>query len=215
LTELPRKRVKPLSAVVWLALAVVALGVVGVTPGHSDEPRPRHGNLTGQLLVATPDMPDPRFAQTVIYMIRHDATGAQGLVVNRPIREIALSMLLEQMGMDTRGVQQTVRLHAGGPVDTMRILVLHTAGYTSEGTISVKDGYAVTWEPEILRTIAQGKGPRRTLFTIGYAGWAPGQLEAEMKTGHWVKAAADEAVLFDANAETKWDRAMARRKIDL
>ena len=215
MTRSLRHQAKSLWTVLWLALAVVALGAMGVTPGHSEEPRPRPGSLTGQLLVATTDMPDPRFAQTVIYMIRHDATGAQGLVVNRPIREISLSLLLGQMGMETRGVQQTVRLHAGGPVDTMRILVLHTAGYASEGTLAVKDGYAVTWEPEILRAIAQGKGPRRTLFTVGYAGWAAGQLEAEMKTGHWVKAAADEAVLFDADDQTKWDRAMARRKIDL
>jgi putative transcriptional regulator len=215
LIEPVRRRAKPLLAVVSLALAALALGAVAVTPGHSQEPRPRPGSLTGQLLVATTDMPDPRFAQTVIYMIRHDATGAQGLVVNRPIREIGLSLLLGQMGIESRGVQQTVRLHAGGPVDTMRILVLHTAGYASEGTLAVKDGYAVTWEPEILRAIAQGKGPRRTLFTVGYAGWGPGQLEAEMKTGHWAKAAVDEAVLFDDNDETKWDRAMARRKIDL
>jgi len=210
-----RHRVTSLLHVAWLTFIIVAIGTVSTTPGHSQEPRPRPGSLTGQLLVATSDMPDPRFAQTVIYMIRHDATGAQGLVVNRPIREISLSMLLGQMGMETRGVQQTVRLHAGGPVDTMRIFVLHTAGYSSEGTLAVKDGYAVTWEPEILRAIAQGKGPRRTLFTVGYAGWAPGQLEAEMKTGHWAKAAADEALLFDADDETKWDRAMARRKIDL
>src|SRR5215831_18949528 len=215
MTELLRHRVRPPWQLVWLMFIVVAIGTVGITPGHSEEPRFRPGSLTGQLLVATPDMPDPRFAQTVIYMIRHDETGAQGLVVNRPIREISLSLLLGQMGMETRGVQQTVRLHAGGPVDTMRILVLHSAGYTSEGTLAVKDGYAVTWEPEILRAIAQGKGPRRTLFTVGYAGWAPGQLEAEMKTGHWAKAAADEALLFDADDETKWDRAMARRKIDL
>ena len=215
MTESLRNRVKSLWPVALLALALLAPGAVGVTPGHSDEPRPRPGNLTGQLLVATTDMPDPRFAQTVIYVIRHDATGAQGVVVNRPIRQISLSMLLGQMGIETRGVQQTVRLHAGGPVDVMRILVLHTPGYMSQGTLAVKNGYAVTWEPEILRAIAQGKGPRRTLFSVGYAGWAPGQLEAEMKTGHWVKAAADEAVVFDDNDETKWDRAMARRKIDL
>src|SRR5262245_59639057 len=194
-----RDRAKLPWIVVWLALAIVALGAIGVTPGQSEEPRPRPGDLTGQLLVATTDMPDPRFAQTVIYMIRHDATGAQGLVVNRPLRDIALAMLLGQMGIDPRGAQQTIRLHAGGPVDTTRILVLHTAGYTRDGTLAVRDGYAVTWEPDILVAIAQGKGPRRTLFTAGYAGWGPGQLEAEMKTGHWVRASADEAVLFDAN----------------
>src|SRR5215510_10997500 len=139
MTHSLRHRVKSPLPVAWLALAIVALGAIGVTPGQSEEPRPRPGSLIGQLLVATSDMPDPRFAQTVIYMIRHDATGAQGIVVNRPIREMSLSLLLGQMGMETRGVQQTIRLHAGGPVDTMRILVLHTAGFTSEGTLAVKD----------------------------------------------------------------------------
>ena len=211
MTGRSRCRVRLFSAIALVAVAAA----VATPPGHSAEPRSRGGDLTGQLLVATTDMPDPRFAHTVIYMIRHDATGAQGLAVNRPIREIALGMLLGQMGMDPRGVQQSVRLHAGGPVDTLRILVLHTAGYTSDGTLAVRDGYAVTWEPDILSAIAQGKGPRRTLFAVGYSGWGPGQLEAEMKNGHWVRASADEAVLFDANDETKWDRAMARRKIDL
>jgi len=198
-----------------LAIAAVLLAAIAATPGHSAEPRSRPGDLTGQILVATPDMPDPRFAHAVVYMIRHDASGAQGLVVNRPLREVPLALLLEQMGMESRDVPGTVRLHAGGPVDALRILVLHTAGYASEGTLAVKDGIAVTWEPDILRAIAQGKGPRRTLFALGYAGWVPGQLEAEMKTGAWVRAAADEALLFDDSYDTKWDRAMARRKIDL
>ncbi len=198
-----------------LAFATVALAAIAVTPGHSAEPRSSPGDLTGQLLVATPEMPDPRFARAVIYMVRHDANGAQGLVVNRPLREIPLAVLLEQMGMEGKGVQEMVRLHAGGPVEAFRILVLHTTEYMGEGTLPVKDGIAITWEPDILRAIAQGKGPRRTLFALGYAGWAPGQLEAEMKAGAWVRASADEALVFDGNYDTKWDRAMARRKIDL
>ena len=160
-------------------------------------------------------MPDPRFARTVIYMIRHDASGAQGVVVNRPLREIPLALLLEQMGIESKGVPGTVRLHAGGPVENLRILVLHTAGYAGEGTLAVRDGFAVTWEPDILQAIARGKGPRRMLFAVGYAGWGPGQLEGEMKAGAWVRASADEALLFDDSDETKWERAMARRKIDL
>jgi putative transcriptional regulator len=203
------------ATVALLIFATVALAPIIATPGHTAEPRPGPGDLTGQLLVATPDMPDPRFAHTVIYMIRHDASGAQGLVVNRPLHEVSLALLLEQMQMESTGVREKVRLHAGGPVDTLRILVLHTAGYASEGTLPVKDGIAVTWEPGILRAIAEGRGPRRALFAIGYAGWGPGQLEAEMKAGAWVRAAADEALLFDDSYETKWDRAMARRKIDL
>ena len=215
MTEPARSQVKSFATAALLCFAAVLLAPIAATPGHSAEPRPRPGDLTGQILVATPDMPDPRFSHAVIYMIRHDASGAQGLVVNRPLREVPLALLLDQMGMESQGVQGTVRLHAGGPVDTLRILVLHTAGNANEGNLAVKDGIAVTWEPDILRAIAQGKGPRRTLFVVGHAGWAPGQLEAEMKTGAWVRASADDALLFDESYETKWDRAMARRKIDL
>jgi putative transcriptional regulator len=198
-----------------VAFVTVALTAIAVTPGRSAEPRSGPGSLAGQLLVATPEMQDARFARTVIYMVRHDASGAQGLVVNRPLREIPLAVLLEQTGMESKGVQGTVRLHAGGPVEALRIFVLHTAEYMTEGTLPVKDGIALTLEPDILRAIAQDKGPRRAFFALGCAGWAPGQLDAEMKTGAWVRASADEALLFDLGYDTKWDRAMARRKIDL
>ena len=207
-----RSRRVPGPAVVLVA---VALAAIAVTAGGSAQPGAGAGSLAGQFLVATPEMQDPRFARTVIYMVRHDATGAQGLVVNRPLREIPLALLLEQTGIESRGVEGTVRLHAGGPVDVLRIFVLHTADYMSEGTLPVKDGIALTFQPDILDAIARGKGPRRALFAVGYAGWAPGQLEAEMKTGAWARASADEALIFDGDHDTKWDRAMARRKIDL
>jgi len=198
-----------------VVLVAVALAAIAVTAGGSAQPGAGAGSLAGQFLVATPEMQDPRFARTVIYMVRHDATGAQGLVVNRPLREIPLALLLEQTGIESRGVEGTVRLHAGGPVDVLRIFVLHTAEYMSEGTLPVKDGIALTFQPDILDAIARGKGPRRALVAVGYAGWAPGQLEAEMKTGAWARASADEALIFDGDDDTKWDRAMARRKIDL
>jgi len=198
-----------------VVLVAVALAAIAVTAGGSAQPGAGAGSLAGQFLVATPEMQDPRFARTVIYMVRHDATGAQGLVVNRPLREIPLALLLEQTGIESRGIEGTVRLHAGGPVDVLRIFVLHTADYMSEGTLPVKDGIALTFQPDILDAIARGKGPRRALFAVGYAGWAPGQIEAEMKTGAWARASADEALIFDGDHDTKWDRAMARRKIDL
>ena len=198
-----------------VVLVVAALAAIGVAPGHSAEPRAAVGSLSGQLLVASPEMGDPRFAQTVIYMVRHDASGAQGLVVNRPLGELPLAVLLEQMGMDKTGIQGTVRLHSGGPVEGLRIFVLHTADYVGDGTLSIKDGIALTWEPAILAAIGRGKGPRRAMFALGYAGWAPGQLETEMKAGGWVRAAADEALIFGTDHASKWDRAMARRKIDL
>ena len=203
------------SRVGGLALLAVALSAMVLASGGSTQPRITPGSLAGQLLVATSEMPDPRFARTVIYLIRHDASGAQGVVVNRPLGEIPLALLLEQMGMDTRGAAGSVRLHSGGPVETRRMLVLHSAEYSAEGTLPVKDGIAITWQPEILQAIAQGKGPRRVLFALGYAGWAPGQLEAEMKAGGWVRASADQGLVFDDDYKSKWDRATSRRKIDL
>jgi putative transcriptional regulator len=200
---------------VVIALCAAALTPLGVTPIASSQPRAVTGSLAGQLLVATPEMPDPRFARTVIYMVRHDQNGAQGFVVNRPLGEVPLSELLQQMRMPSEGVQGAVRLHSGGPVEGLRMFVLHTAEYTGEGTKLIKDGIALTDEPAILGAIAQGKGPRRVLFALGYAGWAPGQLETEIKAGGWVRAPASEALVFDTDSDGKWDRAMARRKIDL
>jgi putative transcriptional regulator len=206
-SQRPARRTAPL---VLAAATLVAM--LAVSGGSA---QPRVGPLTGELLVATPEMPDPRFARTVIYMVRHDASGAQGVVLNRPLGEIPLAVLMEQLGMDKRGATGSIRLHSGGPVEGRRMLVLHTTEYSAESTMAVKDGIALTWEPEILSAIAQGKGPRRILFALGYAGWGPGQLEAEMKAGGWVRASTDQALVFDEDYETKWDRATARRKIDL
>jgi putative transcriptional regulator len=211
----PTRRARSGSRWALVLLLALALAAIVATPGRSEEPRAGAGSLAGQILVAMPEMQDPRFAHTVIYMVRHDASGAQGLVLNRPLREIPLAVLLKQVGMESEGVQGVVRLQVGGPVEVQRVSVLHTAEYMGQGTLPVKDGIALTSEPDILRAISQGKGPRRVLFALGYTGWAPGQLEAEMKTGAWARASADEALIFDEDYATKWDRAMARRKIDL
>jgi putative transcriptional regulator len=196
-----------------LALVSVAAALAGLVPARV-EPQPIR-SLAGDLLVASEDMRDPRFARTVIYIGRHDAEGAQGFILNRPGRDVPLGRLLDQMGMNPAGASGVIRLHFGGPVDALRVFVLHTSDYTSEGTIPIKDGISVTVEPDILRAIADGKGPRRMLFAVGYAGWGAGQLEHELAAGAWVKAAADPEILFDTNYDTKWERAMARRKIDL
>jgi putative transcriptional regulator len=171
--------------------------------------------LAGQLLVAAPEMPDPRFARVVIYMVRHDATGAMGVAVNRPIGEVALASLLRQGGLSHEGVSGTVRLHAGGPVEGSRLLVLHTADYTAEGTISINSSTSLTTRPDVLRSIAAGSGPRRALLALGYAGWGPGQLEDEIRRGGWVTVAADEGLVFGDEHEKTWERAMARRRIEL
>jgi putative transcriptional regulator len=197
--------------VVLSALALLA----GLIPGRPAYPLPRIRSLTGELLVASPEMRDPRFARTVIYMISHDASGAQGFVVNRPLGEILLAKLLEQMRMDGSSASGKVRLNGGGPVESLRIFALHTSDYTSAHSAVVKDGVSVTSDPAILLAVAAGKGPRRLRLVLGYAGWAPGQLEAEMEAGAWIRAGADESLLFDEDYDKKWDKAQARQKIDL
>ena len=202
-----------LGALLWmLALgSAVSGGEAGQAPGGP----PVGGSLAGQFLVATNELRDPRFVQTVVYMIRHDPNGAMGLVVNRPMGEGSLARLLDGLGIDSQGVGGDIRVHYGGPVEPTRGFVLHTAEYSVEGTQAVKDGIAVTSQPEILRAIGTGSGPRRALFAIGYAGWARGQLEGEIAAGAWVVVPADEALVFDENYGKKWERAMARRIITL
>jgi putative transcriptional regulator len=172
-------------------------------------------SFTGQFLVATDDLNDPRFVRTIVYMVHHDAGGAMGLVVNRPLGDASLAELLERLGLEGKGVTGAILVHYGGPVEPQRGFVLHTAEYKIEGTKIVKGGIAITSQPEILRALGGGTGPRRSLFALGYAGWAPGQLEAEIKAGAWVVVPADESLLFDKNYEKKWERAMARRMIQL
>ena len=176
---------------------------------------PQRVTLAGQLLVARDELRDPRFVRSVIYVVHHDSTGAMGLIINRPIGEAPLSELLEQAGLEGMGVKGKIRVHFGGPVEPRQGFVLHTADYNIEGTEVVKDGIAVTARPEILRAIGAGTGPRQSLFALGYAGWAPGQLEAEIKAGAWEIVPVDEALVFDESADTKWDRAMARQTIYL
>ena len=188
---------------------------VGALAAPPASPAPRVRSLAGELLVASPEMRDPRFARTVIYMISHDASGAQGFVVNRPLGEIALSALLAQMRLDGSSASGTIRLHGGGPVESLRVFALHTSDYASASSTVIKDGISVTSDPAILLALAAGKGPRRLRLVLGYAGWGPGQLEAEMDAGAWIRADADESLVFDDDYDKKWDKAQARQKIDL
>ncbi len=175
-------------------------------------------SLAGQFLVATDTLRDPRFARTVIYMVRHDATGAMGLVVNRPVRDMPLAPLLRKFGLDEGGITGSVRAHYGGPVEIGQGFILHTAEYATQGTERVAGDIAMTPAPGVLTAlsdIARGAGPRKSLFAVGYAGWAPGQLEGEIEQGTWITVPADEALLFDEDSARKWDRAMARRRITI
>jgi len=155
--------------VVIALVALVAIATAGASAGQG-RPAP---SLTGQLLVATDALRDPRFVHTLIYMFQHDAKGATGLVVNRPVAEVALADFLARFGVDSQGVSGRIRVHYGGPVEPSRVFVLHTEDYAGAATRVIKDGVALTTDPEVLEAMGRGKGPRRSLFVFGYAGWAP------------------------------------------
>jgi putative transcriptional regulator len=200
----------------WITVGVLAGALmVAAAPAPLSSARAQGAYLTGQLLIATDELKDPRFVRTVIFMIRHDAKGAMGLVLNRPLGDAPLATLLDQAGIDPKGAAGSVRLHVGGPVEPTRVFVMHGPDYAAPDTLRIGSEFAVTFHPDILQAIAEGRGPKRAVFTVGYAGWAPDQLETEIKGGYWFIATAEAGIVFDDAYTTKWDRAMARRRITL
>jgi putative transcriptional regulator len=171
--------------------------------------------LEGQLLVAMPGIGDPRFERTVIYMCSHSAEGAMGLIINKTLEDINLEGLLDQLDIDVEADLGEMPIYTGGPVEQVRGFVLHSTDYMQESTLKVGDGIALTATLEILRDIAKGCGPKRSLVALGYAGWAPGQLDRELTRNGWLTAAADEALVFDADLDTKWPRAIAQLGFDV
>jgi putative transcriptional regulator len=169
-------------------------------------------SLAGQLLVASPEIGDPRFAHTVILVLRHNPSGAVGIVINRPIEERTFARLLEAIGDDPADVEGRVLLFAGGPVESQIGFVLHSTDYRRDETLAVAAGVAVTSSREIIRDIAHRKGPKRTLIAFGYAGWGPGQLESEMAENSSFIAPADPALVFENDRTRVWEEAMTHRR---
>jgi putative transcriptional regulator len=173
------------------------------------------GSLRGQLLVASPEMGDPRFRETVILLVRHDPSGAFGLIINRPINERPLAEVLEEMGRGEPGLEGTIRVFFGGPVELGVGFVLHSAEYRRPETLEIDGRVALTATPEVLRDLGHGKGPKQSLFAVGYAGWGAGQLEGELERHDWITAAGDLKLIFEEDREHLWEIATARRTRDL
>ena len=195
------------------ALALFVLLAVGV--GGEPPASPPAGSLTGQLLVATPRMGDPRFYHTVILMVRDNADGSMGIVINRPVGERPLAEILKAVGDDTRGAEGKIQVFAGGPVQPQLGFIVHTADYRREGTIAVDEHVAVTADRQVLEDIGHHKGPGKSLFAFGYAGWGAGQLAREMARRDWYTAPDDLALVFDLDRDRVLDEAVARRTRDL
>jgi putative transcriptional regulator len=161
-------------------------------------------SLAGSLLVAMPQMSDPRFERAVIFMCAHNEEGAMGLVVNKLFDQLSFSDLLDQLEIPSGPRTQQIRVHAGGPVEAGRGFVLHSDDYLHEGTMPVESGFALTATTDILRAIADGQGPRTSILALGYAGWGPGQLEQEFVANGWLHVPADPDLVFGADLEHKW-----------
>jgi putative transcriptional regulator len=173
-------------------------------------------SLTGQLLVAMPQMMDPRFARSVVYVCAHSGDeGAMGLVVNKLMASLTMDELFTHLKLEPGAIGHARPVHFGGPVEPGRGFVLHTADYREEATLVVGDEFAITATLDILRAIGKGEGPRRSLLALGYAGWAPGQLDAEMQANGWLSVPADSDLLFDGDSDAKWQRALTKLGIDL
>jgi len=194
----------------WLVATVLALTVSTAPAADQD------GSwLTGQFLVATEQIGGPPFVHTVIFMIVHDENGAMGLIVNRPLGELPFARVLDSLGLDPTGASGDLRAHFGGPVQPTRAFVLHSPEYMGPRSRLIREGIALTADLEVLDAMAHGRGPERSMFTLGYAGWAPGQLEDEIRRGSWITVPADPSLLFDEDHARKWERATARQKIQL
>lgn len=177
-------------------------------------PDPQETSLTGQVLIAMPSMGDPRFAQSVIFVCAHTSEGAMGIVVNSPLESPSFADLLRQLKVDPVPPARSIRLCRGGPVENARGFVLHTADWTGDGSLRVDESLALTASLDILKAIATGGGPQQGLLALGYAGWGPGQLDQEIQQNAWLSAPADLDLIFDADHDTKWRRALAKLKVD-
>jgi len=170
--------------------------------------------FAGQLLLAMPSMLDTRFSKAVIYMCAHNEEGAMGLVVNRELESLTFLDLLNQLGIGSLHPRPQIKIHFGGPVDLGRGFVLHTADYKQDATVAVDDAVALTTTMDILQAIAEGDGPCPCLLALGYAGWGPGQLDAEIKENVWLHVGSDDDLVFGPELDGKWERGMSKLGID-
>lgn len=173
------------------------------------------GYLVGQLLVATPLVTEDTFNRSVVYVFAHDEEGAMGVVINRPLPGIDFSSLFEQLDINVTEHNQHVPVYHGGPVELARGFVLYDSEYPCAEAISIENGIGVTASAGILRDIAQGRGPKKSLIAVGYAGWSAGQLEAEIEQNGWLTVPATHELLFDLPSDVKWATASASLGIDM
>jgi putative transcriptional regulator len=180
------------------------------------------GFLDGQMLIAMPTMNDPRFERSVVYMCAHSDDGAMGIIVNQLAQNINFTELLRQLEIIGAGEEirlppevGQMRVHIGGPVETGRGFVLHSSDwFVDSSTLPIDDTICLTATLDILKAIAKGDGPENSLLALGYAGWAPGQLETEIQANGWLHCNADPDLVFGEDQSSKYDQALKKLGID-
>lgn len=170
--------------------------------------------LDGQLLVAMPGMGDVRFERAVIFLCAHSEDGAMGLIVNKTASELTFADLLAQLKIPATADLARSRVHLGGPVEHGRGFVLHSSDYSVRESSQVTEEFSMTATVDILQDMARGAGPRQALLALGYAGWGPGQLEAEIQANGWLVAPADPGIVFATRDGEKWGAALRSLSID-
>jgi putative transcriptional regulator len=155
-------------------------------------------------------MPDERFQKSVVFLCKHDNEGALGIIVNNKVDDLPLGQVYKQLGIDVPAPTAATPVLFGGPVETSRGLVLHSADYKREETLLIDGGLALTASLEILKDMAGGSGPRQAWLALGHSGWSPGQLDREMQDNAWLVVDADQALVFDPDFDAKWQRALDR-----
>lgn len=172
-------------------------------------------DLTGKLLIAMPGMGDPRFDKSVVFVCAHTPDGSMGLIVNKPAPGIRMDDLLEQVDIDPGSGSRGALVHFGGPVEHGRGFVLHSTDYGgNDTTLKVNPAFGMTATLDILEDISRGDGPNRRILALGYAGWGPGQIEAELRRNGWLTCDADPDVVFDKNDGRKWTGALNTLGVD-
>ena len=202
---------RPLLALAAFVLPATLLHAALQDPGAA----PGAASLAGQVLIAAPEMRDPRFYHAVVLMVRHNASGAFGIIINRPLGERPLASLLEALGEKDDSVTGTLTVFAGGPVQPELGFVIHSTEYHRAETVDIDAHVAMTSSREIIHDIISKHGPEKSLVAFGYAGWAPDQLENELAQRAWYTAAQDWKLIFDEDRAKVWDDAMTRRTQDL
>ena len=205
-----------------LAVLSLSLLLAVTVPAVAEPPaEPNAEPLAGQLLIASAAIQDPRFYHSVVMLLRHDASGAFGIVINHPLGERPIKELLANSGADAdkdtkdSGIEGTIRVFLGGPVEPKYGFVLHAGNYRRPETLRLENGIAMTATKEVVRDIAHHQGPVKYLFAIGYTGWGAGQLEGEIARHDWFTAPADPDLVFDEERGAVWERALARRTREL